>query len=133
MDLGNTSPDTPEGLLALVCFWTFGNLMPGSDQLAKTPAGLAANGFMSLLNMCSLQKGRLRKPKEIIECYFEIGRDIALGNNNWAEEIAHEDAPHERVDFDKVRDLLKQKNLHIKNSSEGASKATDRFTRLKPK
>lgn len=94
LDVGNTCPDKPEGLLALVCFWSFGNLMPESNQLAKTPVGLASNGMSGLLTMLSLQKGGTRNNKERIEHYFDIGKEIALGLNNWAEHLVNRIPPH---------------------------------------
>lgn len=87
MDVGNACPDTPEGLLSLVCFWSFGNLMPTSKQVVRTPAGLAANGFNSLLLMCALAKGGTRKFDERVQHYFNIGKEVAFGINNWAEHI----------------------------------------------
>lgn len=93
MDLGNFCPDTPEGLLALVCFWSFGNLMPCSNQVVKTPNGLAANGFNSLSLMCSLAKGGTRSVNERIEHYFEIGKEVAFGLNNWSEYVKEDESP----------------------------------------
>lgn len=87
MDLGNACPDTPEGLLSLVCFWSYGNLMPMSNQVVKTPAGLAANGFNSLLLMCALAKGGRRNFDERVHHYFNIGKEVAFGINNWSEHM----------------------------------------------
>lgn len=51
LNLGNLCPDLPEGLLSLVCFWSYGNMTPNVDNsmVVKTPPGLAANGLNSLL------------------------------------------------------------------------------------
>lgn len=95
---GNLCPDTPEGLLALVCFWSYGNLNPDpvnkKAMVIKAPSGLAANGFSSLINMCSLTAGGFRKPKERIEHYFKIGQEIGFGANNWSEYLTDELPPH---------------------------------------
>lgn len=99
MELGNLCPDTPEGLLALVCFWSFGNLMPCSNQVVKTPNGLAANGFNSLLLMCYLAKGGTRNFNERVEQYFEIGKEVAFGLNNWSEYVKEENPTSSDSDF----------------------------------
>lgn len=95
MDLGNLCPDTPEGLLSLVAFWSYGNLMPNSNQVVKTPGGLAANGFNSLLMMLAVKEGGTRKFNERMELYFNLGKDVAFGKNNWAEYVASRTMPHE--------------------------------------
>src|SRR5574344_139123 len=87
MDVGNLCPDTPEGMLALVCFWSYGNLMPGSKQVVRTPNGLAANGFNSLCLMCCLAKGGTRKFEERVQHYFNIGKEVAFGLNNWSKHV----------------------------------------------
>lgn len=97
LDLGNLCPDVPEGLLSLVAFWSYGNMMPGTDNVIKTPPGLASNGFNSLLNMLALQQGGTRKYKERLEHYFEIGKQVGFGRNNWSLFLANKQAPHEVI------------------------------------
>lgn len=100
LDLGNMCPDVPEGLLSLVAFWSYGNMMPGTDNVIKTPPGLASNGFNSLLNMLALQKGGVRKYQERIELYFNIGKQIGEGLNNWSSFLTQKKAPHQELELD---------------------------------
>lgn len=88
MNLGNICPDTPEGLLSLVCFWSFGNMSPNSKMVIKTPPGLAANGLDKLMLMCALAKGGTRTFEERIEQYFLIGQEVVTAQNLWAEPAA---------------------------------------------
>ena len=57
LDLGNKIPDKVEGLLSLVAFWSFGDLMPLGKQVVPTPVGLMSNGLNCLLLACALQQG----------------------------------------------------------------------------
>lgn len=97
LDIGNTCPDIPEGLLCLVCFWSFGNLTPETEQVVKTPAGLAANGLNSLVIMCGLAEGGERNFAERIERYFRIGKEIGQGKNSFSQSAAYSEMPHERL------------------------------------
>ena len=83
LDIGNECPDTPAGLLSLSAFWAGGDLMPETEQVIATPAGLAANGICQVLLMCALHKGGTRKLKERYEHYFNLGVDVMTGKNNW--------------------------------------------------
>ena len=83
LDVGNECPDTPAGLLSLCAFWAGGDLMPETEQVIATPAGLAANGICQVLLMCALHKGGTRKLKERYEHYFNLGVDVMRGENNW--------------------------------------------------
>ena len=83
LDIGNECPDTPAGLLSLCAFWAGGDLMPETEQVIATPAGLAANGICQVLLMCALHKGGTRKLKERYEHYFGLGVDVMTGKNNW--------------------------------------------------
>lgn len=98
LNLGNLCPDLPEGLLSLVCFWSYGNMTPNADNqsamVIKTPPGLAANGLNSLLLMCALAKGGTRKFDERVKLYFEIGKEIAYGHNVWSVHVANKLATH---------------------------------------
>ncbi len=97
MDIGNECADSPEGLLCLTAFWSYGNLMPMTNQVIKTPPGLAANGLNSALLNMSLVKGGNKKPKERFEEYFNIGLNIAYGKDNWAESLENDKAPHQNT------------------------------------
>jgi hypothetical protein len=96
MDIGNECPDTPAGLLSLSAFWAYGDLMPASDQVVRTPSGLAANGLSQVLLMCALHKGGTRKVKERYEEYFRLGLAVLTGGDNWGESLGEESAPHEK-------------------------------------
>lgn len=97
MDSGNECADSPAGLLCLTAFWSYGNLMPMTNQIIKTPPGLAANGLNSALLNMSLVKGGNKKPKERFEEYFNIGLNIAYGKDNWAESLESDKAPHQNT------------------------------------
>ena len=97
MDIGNECADSPAGLLCLTAFWSYGNLMPMTNQVIKTPPGLAANGLNSAILNMSLVKGGNKKPKERFEEYFNIGLNIAYGKDNWAESLECDKAPHQNT------------------------------------
>ncbi len=92
---GNKGPDTPEGLLALVAFWSFGDLDPLGKTVVKTPPGLMSNGLNSLLLMLALAPGGERKVEERYEVYYRLGYDVATGKSNWSESVATQKIPHE--------------------------------------
>ncbi len=102
--IGNKGPDTPEGMLALVAFWSYGDLDPKGENVVKTPAGLMSNGLNSLLLMLALAPGGERKVDERFEVYYKLGYDVASGRNNWSESVTEQHAPHERL----VEDLRHQ-------------------------
>lgn len=97
MDIGNECADSPAGLLCLTAFWSYGNLMPMTNQIIKTPPGLAANGLNSAILNMSLVKGGNKKPKERFEEHFNIGLNIAYGKDNWAESLENDKAPHQNT------------------------------------
>jgi hypothetical protein len=97
LDIGNTCPDTPAGLLSLSAFWAYGNLMPGGEQVVPTPPGLAANGLNQTLLKCALHKGGTRKVNERFEIYFNMGADALSGRDNWAETLRDGVPPHETL------------------------------------
>lgn len=110
MEIGNTCPDTPAGILAYCAFWAWGDMMPGNEQyiVVKTPSGLMANGFGKVLMMCALHKGGTRKLKERYEEYFKIGANILNGKNLWDKNAISGEVPHEKVikvSAEKTRDL----------------------------
>ncbi|MCQ2966507.1 MAG: hypothetical protein MJ250_07220, partial [Alphaproteobacteria bacterium] len=88
MDMGNSCPDTPAGVLSYCAFWAWGDMMPGEGKkniVVKTPPGLMSNGFSQMLLMCALQKGGTRKLKERYEEYFHLGIEVLTGKNLWDE------------------------------------------------
>ncbi len=97
--IGNKGPDTPEGLLALVAFWSFGDLAPKGTVVVKTPAGLLGNGINSLMLMLALAPGGEKKLKERYETYFKLGYDVAAGKNNWSKSIEEGKAPHAELNL----------------------------------
>lgn len=97
LEIGNSCPDIPEGLLCLICFWSFGNLTPNTEQVVKTPAGLTSNGLNSLLLMCALAEGGTLKFEKRIELYFAIGQEIGFGINNFSDFIKNPEMPHHKL------------------------------------
>lgn len=94
MEVGNSCPDQPAGLLALSAFWSFGNLTPEGKQVIATPPGLAANGLCSALLQASLAPGGTRKYAERCQHYYELGLKVVWGEDNWGESTTHSHAPH---------------------------------------
>ena len=94
LTIGNKINDTPEGLLALVAFWSFGDLSPKGDIFIKTPPGLMANGLNNLLLMLALAEGGEKTLDERFECYFQIGLEVAIGINNWGKSVEDGKVPH---------------------------------------
>ncbi|MGN0902693.1 MAG: DUF6931 family protein, partial [Succinivibrio sp.] len=130
LDIGNTCPDTPEGLLCLVCFWSFGNLTPNTEQVVKTPPGLAANGLNSLIIMCGLAQGGDYSFAERIEKYFEIGKEIAQGKNSFSQTATIREMPHERLsEDDAFTGLVNEKAKPVNNTAKTADNSS--FTRFK--
>lgn len=140
LDIGNSCPDVPEGLLCLVCFWSFGNLTPGSEQVVKTPAGLAANGLNSLFLMCALAQGGSRKFAQRSEHYYLIGQEIGFGINNFSDYVSQREMPHHVLfnpdSFDGYLGGRKSEKNIDKNSQNAAddsvnTRNTAVFTRFK--
>ena len=99
VSIGNKGPDTPEGLLALVAFWSFGDLAPEGKVVVKTPAGLLGNGINSLMLMLALAPGGEKKLKERYETYFKLGYDVAIGKSNWSKSVEEGKAPHSELNL----------------------------------
>ncbi len=106
--IGNKGPDTPEGMLALVAFWSYGDLNPKGENVVKTPSGLMSNGLNSLLLMLALAPGGERKVDERFEVYYRLGYDVAAGRSNWSESVTEQHAPHERL-VEELRHQLGEK------------------------
>lgn len=107
-NLGNACPDTQEGMLSLVAFWSFGNLTPGGAQIIPTPPGLMANGLKALLLQCALKEGGIYKFKERYERYFKLGFDVVCGKNNWGDSVEEGISPHVRQDREWLQKLTGQ-------------------------
>lgn len=130
--IGNTCPDIPEGLLCLICFWSFGNLTPDTEQVVKTPAGLASNGLNSLLLMCSLAEGGTRKFDERVELYFNIGQEIGFGINNFSDFIKNPEMPHQKLSEPNSFDgCLAHKQDKDKLNTDDNAKASAEYNRFK--
>ena len=95
--IGNKCPDTPEGLLALCAFWSFGDLMPLGKNIVKTPTGLFGNGLNSLMLMMALAQGGDKKLKERYKTYFYFGSEVATGLSNWSKSLEKKLPPHVEV------------------------------------
>lgn len=100
LNAGNACPEIPEGLAALVSFWCYGNLTPNVDRVIKTPPELAPNGMKGLLLKCALTPGGTRGFRERTRLYFEIGKEVVFGHNNWTEFMKNENPPHRRLNLD---------------------------------
>lgn len=85
LDLGNKIPDKVEGLLSLVAFWSFGDLMPLGKQVVPTPVGLMSNGLNCLLLACALQQGGMFNFAQRFARYYQFGYDCLLGKSNWSD------------------------------------------------
>lgn len=97
LDVGNVIPDKPEGILALVAFWSYGNLAPGSQNVVKTPAGMMANGLNGVMMMSALQDGGELKPKERFEKYYNLGYQVLIGADNWGQSVEEHRPPHKEL------------------------------------
>lgn len=97
LDAGNACPDKPAGLLALSTFWSFGNMLPESDNVVHTPPGLAANGICQTLLTCALAKGGTRTLKERYRHYVDLGIRVMTGEFLWDEAVLNGEVPHKNL------------------------------------
>lgn len=95
LDLGNKIPDKIEGLLSLVAFWSYGDLMPQGKQVIPTPAGLMSNGLNCLLLSCALQQGGIFNFAQRFQRYYNFGYECLLGKSNWSPYVAAGTSLHE--------------------------------------
>lgn len=95
LDLGNKIPDKNEGLLSLVAFWSYGDLMPQGKQVIPTPAGLMSNGLNCLLLSCALQQGGIFNFAQRFQRYYNFGYECLLGKSNWSPYVAAGTSLHE--------------------------------------
>jgi len=96
-NIGNECPDLPAGLLAMVAFWSFGDLAPEGKMIVPTPPGLASNGLCSALLLAGLAKGGTRKYQERCKLYLDLGLKVAWGEDNWADSLTEKEPPHENI------------------------------------
>lgn len=94
LKVGNQIPDKPEGLAALVGFWSYGDLSPDNKNFVKTPVGLMSNGLNSLFLMCALQKGGVKDFDQRFQRYYEIGASIMGGKHGWSAWVENKKVPH---------------------------------------
>lgn len=122
LKIGNKGPDTPEGLLSLVAFWSFGDLAPKGSTVVKTPAGLLGNGLTSLMLMLALAPGGEKKLKERYETYFKLGYEVAAGRNNWSKSVEEGKAPHAELNlYENI-----EKELNIKSVENDSHTETEK-------
>lgn len=95
LDLGNKIPDKIEGLLSLVAFWSYGDLMPQGKQVIPTPIGLMSNGLNCLLLSCALQQGGVFNFAQRFQRYYNFGYECLLGKSNWSPYVAAGTSLHE--------------------------------------
>ncbi len=79
------------------------------DQVVKTPPELAPNGMKGLLLKCALTPGGTRKFQERMKLYFEIGREVGFGKNNWSEFMKDRVPPHKKPGLSEFDGLLGKK------------------------
>lgn len=128
MDMGNTCPDTPAGVLSYCAFWAWGDMMPdnGKEIVVRTPPGLMSNGFSQMLLMCALYKGGTRKLKERYEEYFRLGIEVLTGKNLWDESVISGTIPHEQV----ISNPVSEKNKRFSPSYEQKEDIIDKESEL---
>ena len=123
LNCGNECPETCEGLAALITFWCYGNLTPNMEQVVKTPPELAPNGMKGLIMKCALAEGGSRSFKERMQLYFNIGREVAFGQNNWSEFMKNREPPHKNPGLAAFDGFLgRDPGTADENSSEDARK-----------
>ncbi len=128
LDIGNKCADTPEGLLAMLCFWCYGDLSPEGEMVIKTPPELPATGLYSLLVKSASNPGGTRKIKERMKLYSYIGREICFGVNNWSAFMNQQDAPHNKIDAGAFLGLMSDfpELSAVKNSSQTLDETTQK-------
>ena len=97
MAAGNAAAGTPEGLLAFVAAWSFGDLAPEGAQTVPVPPELPGTGLNAVLLEMALDKGGTRKMGERYELYFRAGMDVIFARDLWPDAVAEKDAPHVKI------------------------------------
>ena len=97
MEAGKSAAGTPEGLLAFTAAWSFGDLAPEGKMTVPVPPELPGTGLNSVLLMLALDKCGTRKMPERYELYFNMGMDVVFGRCLWADAVAEEQSPHEKL------------------------------------
>lgn len=97
MAAGNAVPGTPEGMLAYVAAWSFGDLAPEGKMTVPVPPELPGTGLVGALLMMALAEGGHRKPMERYETYFKFGMDVVFGKNLWPDAVSEAQPPHRKM------------------------------------
>ena len=97
LEAGNACANKPEGLLAYAAAWSFGDLAPEGAQTVPVPPELPGTGLNSALLMMALDKDGHRKMPERYELYFNLGMEVVFGRSLWADAVAEEHSPHEKL------------------------------------
>lgn len=91
---GNAHPESVEGMLAYAAFWSYGNLMPGGDQVVHTPPGLASKGLnMTIFKLCADPTGQLHLD-ERYALYVQQGLEIGYGHDSFVSALKNGVQPH---------------------------------------
>lgn len=97
LEAGNQCPDRPQGMLALCAFWSYGILTPKQEVLVRTPPELLSGGMKTLMLQLGLARGGLYSYEERMQRYYDLGRNVARGADNWAESVEQGRAPHRNL------------------------------------
>ena len=97
MAAGNAAPGTPEGLLAFVAAWSFGDLAPEGKVTVPVPPELPGTGLNAALLEMALDKDGIRKMGERFELYFKLGMDVIFARDLWADAVSEKLSPHARI------------------------------------
>lgn len=136
LDLGNKIPDKNEGLLSLVAFWSYGDLMPQGKQVIPTPAGLMSNGLNCLLLSCALQQGGIFNFAQRFQRYYNFGYECLLGKSNWSPYVAagtslHEERTKQIMDTLGIGDPIGTVQADATNSVKDNAASTPDLTEAK--
>ena len=97
MAAGNAAAGTPEGLLAFVAAWSFGDLAPEGKVTVPVPPELPGTGLNAALLEMALDKDGTRKMGERYELYFKLGMDVIFARDLWPDAVSKERAPHAMI------------------------------------
>ena len=97
MAAGNAAAGTPEGLLAFVAAWSFGDLAPEGAQRVPVPPELPGTGLNAALLEMALDKDGTRKMGERYELYFKLGMDVVFARDLWTDAVGEKLAPHAKI------------------------------------
>ncbi|MBO8416288.1 MAG: hypothetical protein IAB19_07920 [Proteobacteria bacterium] len=124
LELGNSCPDTPEGMLALAGYWSFGDLAPAARQVVPTPPGLMANGLNALLLQCALKAGGRYTFAERYERYFILGVETACGRSSWGPYVEQGQSKH-ALELANIKNYLQGHAGQSKDKGAQSASAAD--------